>query len=305
MKRISCLLASLLAATAVARAQTSPSICPTAPSTLAVDLGTYHGSAWVTDADGRAAFAGVTRFDCSASTAMHAWQSCNFSICDLPDGDYGIHFSRMKPPAEIAFTLVGGMLRLAPTELAVQAGNYGIDATGSRVAVAFDLHGYALPWALEAWPGAAFHGTDTGKRGQAEGGVVTLSLYPATPYAVRFGDRTAVVVMAGFDGIPHLTQATGAAPGHPLRLEGNRLILRTAQLTVTPVAAGATWHAADMPPAPGPRTLVFAAASSIRLSDDQHATSETLSLDDDCRPSLGGGDGAHAFTVAGSTGCSR
>ncbi|MEJ0045679.1 MAG: hypothetical protein WDN04_05830 [Rhodospirillales bacterium] len=151
----------VLVAAASAPARAEPALCPTAPSTLAFDLGSYHGSAWITDADGRAAFAGGTRFDCPASTGLHAWQSCNFSVCDLPDGDYGLRFSRMKPPAEIAFTLSGGKLRLAPTELAVQAGNYGIDATGSRVAVTFDLRGYDLPWSLEAWPPPAFHGTDT------------------------------------------------------------------------------------------------------------------------------------------------
>jgi len=302
MRRIAILLTALLTAAgaAAAQPQSPPRLCPTAPSTVAFDLGTYHGSAWVTDADGRAAFPGLTRFDCPASTGRHAWEGCNFSVCDLPDGDYGLHFSRMKPPAEIAFTLTGGMVRLAPTELAVQAGNYGIDATGSRVSVVFELRGYALPWSLEAWPGGPFHGTDTGGRGQAEGDTVTLSLYPATPYAIRFGDQLSAELMMGFDGMPHLKPPGGAMRGHPLEIQHNHFVLRTAPLTIDATSAGTPWHAADMPPAPGPRTLVLPAGSSTLLTDDQHASSETVTLDDDCRPTR-----THAFTITSPPGCSR
>jgi hypothetical protein len=301
MKRLAALLAPplALAAAASVQAYAEPRICPTAASTLAFDLGNYHGSAWITDADGRAAFAGPTRFDCPATTGRHAWESCNFSVCNLPDGDYGLRFSRMKPPAEIAFTLTGGMVRLAPTELAVQAGNYGIDATGSRVPVSFDLHGYTLPWSLEAWPGGPFHGTDTGGRGQAQGDIVTLSLYPATPYAIRIGDQLSAVLILGFDAKPQLTQA-GAMRGHPLEVANNRLVLRTAPLTIEPTAPGTKWHTADLPPAPGPRTLVLAAGTSIVLTDDQHTTTETLTIDDDCRPTH-----TQAFTATSPAGCSR
>jgi len=298
MKNIPILLALFLAATGGATAQ--PRICPTAASTLTVDLGNYHGSAWITDADGRAAFAGPTRFDCPATTGQHAWQSCNFSVCDLPDGDYGLRFSRMKPPAEVAFTLTGGMLRLAPTELAVQAGNYGIDATSSRVPVFFDLHGYTLAWSLEAWQGGPFHGTDTGGRGQAQGDIVSLSLYPATPYVIHFGDQPSAVLMLGFDGKPQLMLATATVRGHPLEVANNRLVLRTAQLTIEPAATGTPWHTGDLSPAPGPRTLVLPAASSFTLTDDQHTTAETLTIDDDCRPTR-----TQAFTVSNPLGCSR
>jgi len=302
VKHLPALLAPLLAAASAATAQpqTAPHLCATAPSTLAFDLGNYHGSAWITDADGRAAFAGLTRFDCPASTGKHAWQGCNFSVCNLPDGDYGLHFSRMKPPAEIAFTLTSGMVRLAPTELAVQAGNYGIDITGSRVPVAFDLHGYTLPWSLEAWPGGPFHGTDTGGRGEAQGDTVTLSLYPATPYAIRFGDQLSAVLIVGFDASPKLTPPTGATRGHPLEVANNRLVLRTAALTIAPVPPNTNWHTADLPPAPGPRTLVLPAGTSFQLTDDQHGTSETLTIDDDCRPTR-----THAFTATSPAGCSR
>jgi hypothetical protein len=302
MKSNAAVLAALLAATSAAttQARAQPHICPTAASTLAVDLGNYHGSAWITDADGRGAFAGPTRYDCPATSGQHAWQSCNFSVCELPDGDYGLHFSRMKPPAEIAFALTGGMLRLAPTELAVQAGNYGIDATGSRVPVFFDLHGYTLTWSLEAWPGGPFHGTDTGGRGQTHGDIVSLSLYPATPYVIRFGNQPSAVLMLGFDGKPQLMPATAATHGRPLEIADNRLVLRTAQLTIEPAAPGTTWHTADLSPAPGPRTLVLPADSSFTLTDDQHNTTETLTIDDDCRPS-----GTHAFAVTNPPGCSR
>jgi hypothetical protein len=297
MKHIAALAAASLTATAPAYAQ--PRICPTAASTLAIDLGSYHGSAWITDADGRAAFAGPARYDCPATTGQHAWQSCNFSVCDLPDGDYGLRFSRVKPPAEVAFTLSGGMLRLAPTELAVQAGNYGIDATGSRVPVFFDLHGYTLAWSLEAWPGGPFHGTDTGGRGLAQGDVVSLSLYPATPYVIRFGDQPSAVLTLGFDGKPQLTAPTGSH-GHPLDIATNRLVLRTAQLTIDSATPGTPWHTGDLSPTPGPRTLVLPAGSSFTLTDDQHTTTENLTMDDNCRPA-----GTHAFTVGNPSSCSR
>ena len=302
MKCIPILLVTFLAATTAAMAQAlaQPRICPTAASTLAIDLGNYHGSAWITDAGGRAAFAGPTRYDCPATTGQHAWQSCNFSVCGLPDGDYGLRFSRMKPPAEVAFTLSGGMLSLAPTELAVQAGNYGIDATGSRVPVFFDLHGYSLAWSLEAWPGGPFHGTDTGGRGQAQGDIVSLSLYPATPYVIRFGDQPSTVLTLGFDGKPQLIPPIAAARGHPLEIVNNRLVLRAAPLTIEPATPGTAWHTADLSPAPGARTLVLPAGSSFTLTDDQHSSAETLTIDDDCRPTR-----THAFTVSNPAGCAR
>ena len=55
-----------------------------------------------------------------------------------------------------------------------------------------------------------------------------------------------------------------------------------------------------MPPTPGPRTLVLPAGASFVLTDDQHATTETLTIDDDCRPT-----GTHAFTVTSPAGCLR
>ncbi|MEJ0045680.1 MAG: hypothetical protein WDN04_05835 [Rhodospirillales bacterium] len=50
--------------------------------------------------------------------------------------------------------------------------------------------------------------------------------------------------------------------------------------------------------------MVFAASSSIRVSDDQHATSETLTLDDECHPTLSGA-GPSGFTVTAPLGCSH
>jgi hypothetical protein len=273
-----------------------PAICPTAPSTVAVDFGAYHGSVWVTDAAGKPPFDGTTRFDCPAKRVTRAWEGCGFSVCNLPDGTYGFRFSRIPPEARLQFSLSGGKIHLEPTRLAVQAGNYGIDATGSRVDVAFDLRGYDGPWAVEAWPGDAFHGTGTGGRGTADNGVVTLSLYPQTPYAIRVGDRTAAVITAGTDGSVQAAPAPGAK-GQPFRIKNGKLELRVARVMVSPASVGASWHVESQNATQGEQNVLVAADSAVRLFEETHASAEVLSVDDQCRAVLSGPAGGHMFRV--------
>jgi len=317
MKSRSLAATALCALTALpARAQPTPTICPTAPNTVAIDMGAYHGSAWVADADGKPAFPNA-RYECPASRVAHAWEGCSFSVCGLPDGDYAFRFTRAPPPADIAFTLQGGMVRMGATPLAVQVGNYGIDATSSTVKVVFELGGYTGAWAVEGFPAGTFHGLETGGRGQAADGAVTLNLYPATPYAVRFGEQTGAIVTAGYDGTLQLAAPTqpAASPASPakaphgagqvLALRRAHLVLRGANILVAPLTPNTSWRLQGGQPAQGAQTLRLPAASSVMLADTTHGASETITLDSNCHPTLSGG-AAHLFSASpavGSMGC--
>jgi hypothetical protein len=256
------------------------------------------------DGDGKAAFAGNTRFDCPAGTGAHAWEGCSFSVCNLPDGDYEFRFARAASAAPLAFSLQGGVLRLAPTPLAVQVGNYGIDATGSRVALNIDLNGYEGPWGLEAWPAPPFRGQDTHGRGTVSGGLVSLSVYPATPYALRFGDKPGAAVTVGLDGQPALVPAAKGAPPGPLRVSGGHLVLRTAQVTITPVDAKAAWHFAGGNTAHGPGTVKLPAGISLVLFDETHQETQSLALNGACAPTLAPATGRFTAAVQAG-GCQR
>lgn len=270
-----------------------PSICAPAPSTVTADFGAYRGDILVVDEDGRAAFARA-RFGCPTAAGAHRWEGCSFSLCNLPDGDYGFRFSRLPPQSMIAFTLRDGVVRMAPTPLAVQAGNYGIDATGSRVRVLIDLAGYTGPWQVEGWPGNGFMGSDTGNRGEAQGGSVALSLYPATPYAIRFGSDAIAQVSASFSGELRLADGRRNS-AHPLRLQGGRLVLRGARIAVTAKSGGGTWRVEQGTAEDG--KLVLPAGGDATLVDNATGAAATLTLDDTCRPAVSGA-GAAQFAVA-------
>ena len=302
MTRLCLILAPALLAAPAAWGQAAPTICPTAPNTLAMDLGAYHGSVWITDLDGKPATQGNARFDCPAKPVRYAWQGCNFSVCNLPDGDYSFRFSRLPPQAQIEFTLTHGMVRMAATPLAVQVGNYGIDATASRVPVAIDLHGYEGDWSVEGFPGGAFHGTQTDGRAQVQDGIAALSLYPATPYALRFGQTLVAVVSADFDGGLTLQGPPGLVLGHTLVKQGRLLRLRGASLAIAPKDEAAAWHIEAGASTTGPRSLFLPAGTRFTLFDETHATTEQVALDDACHATLAGTAAGHVFKLAPSPG---
>jgi hypothetical protein len=282
MKRIGIVLAALACLSGAAQAEShDPRVCETAASTIAFDLGHYRGAYLVTNADG-SHLGHETWHGCPpiSTTPQKIWFSCNFSLCDLPDGAYALRLA--DPPAAPAFTfrVRNTMLDLAASNAGAQVGNYGVDATGGQKRIAFDLQGYALNWSIAHWPGP-FTGNETKGRADHDAGKLLFQLYPGGPYIVSLAGARADLTVG----------PTGAAsvtpPGGPLRAQDNLVSLRGAAVTITPPAAS-TWTVGGIA-YHGPETLMLPAGAHLALTLE-NGTSQALTLDAACHATLAAGD---------------
>jgi len=260
------------------RAEPEPSVCDVAPSTITFALGAYRGPYLVTFADGaRLGHSGWQSCPPATQHREHSWEGCNFSLCDLKDGRYQISFADPPAAPTFHFAAKSGRISLDSSDLGIQAGFYGVDATGSRVNLTLDLHGYELPWSIAHWPGP-FRGHETHGRAMAANSQIIFSLYPGVPYAFRFGAaRTTVSV--GRAGAIHAT------PAGPLKVQGHTVALRVARLTVTPPAQGA-WSLDDTE-FQGPRDIVLPAGAAVSLQ--QGSARQSVTLDANCHAEIAAG----------------
>ena len=256
-----------------------PRVCPTAPSTIAFDLGTYRGGYLVTRADG-----GLLGHDgwqaCQAQSKNEKpWNSCNFSLCDLPDGGYALRFADAPAPAGFTFQARGGMLDLSPSKLGVQNGNYGVDATGARKPATVDLQGYALDWSIAHWPGP-FHGGETHGRAVHDAGRLVFSLYPGGPYALTIAGAHASLSVSEAGAL------TASPAGAALAVRGNVAWLRVAPVAIT-APDGAAWTIGGASYR-GPQTITLPAGAALALHSES-GSDQTVTLDGTCHPSSGDG----------------
>jgi hypothetical protein len=264
-----------------ARAQIKePRICPTTVSTVAFDLGAYRGAYLVTYADGSAlGAAGWQSCGAQPKGPERPWESCNFSICDAPDGGYQLRFADTPAPPVFTFKLAHGMVDLAASKAGQQVGNFGVDATGSRKQVAFDLQGYALAWSLAHWPGP-FLGGETHGRAVHDGGKLIFSLFAGGPYRLNFGGAHAQLSVAESGAV------TVAPAEGPLAVHGNAAWLRVAPVDITPPGSG-EWSIGGVAFA-GPQTLMVPAGAKLPLTQGG-ATVQTLTMDSGCHPGIEAG----------------
>ena len=269
------------ALTGAAYAQThDPRVCPTAPSTIAFDLGFYRGPYLITRADGT--LLGNDGWQSCAAQSKgpeKPWNSCNFSLCDLPNGGYVLWFADAPAPPAFKFRAQSGMLDMTPSKLGEQNGNYGVDATGSRKPVAIDLQGYTLDWSIAHWAGP-FHGGETHGRAVHDAGKLIFALYPGGPYAFTIGGAHAGVTVSQ-TGVVEAAPAMG-----PLAIRNNVAMLRTSPILITPPdpaawsIGGAIYQ--------GPQTLVLPAGATLAVRSDNRAD-QTLTLSAACQPSMPAG----------------
>jgi hypothetical protein len=263
-------------------------ICPTAPSTIAIDLGYYRGAWLVSRADGSLLeHAGWQ--SCppqSPKGNQKPWESCNFSLCDLEDGVYLLRFADPPAPAALTLRVHNGLLDMVPAKLAVQVGNFGVDATGGAKRIGFDLQGYALDWSIAHWPGP-FLGGETHGRGVHYAGKLVFGLYPSGPYRLTVAGAAAELTVAE-GGTVTATPANG-----PLSAAGNVVTLRAAPVAITPPDAG-QWFINGIA-YEGPQTLMLPAGGSFALGRQTGAT-QVLKLDPACHPAIA--DGAFKAALA-------
>jgi hypothetical protein len=266
--------AAILATTSPCRAD-EPSVCDVAPSTITFALGAYRGPYLVTFADGtRLGHTGWQSCPPAPPGRERSWEGCNFSLCDLQNGRYQINFA--DPPAAPTFRFAAklGRISLDPSNLGLQVGFYGVDATGSHVNLTLDLRGYTLPWSIAHWPGP-FHGNETHGRAVALNGQLVFSLFPGVPYAFRFGTATATVTLDGAGAIT-------AEPGGPLTIQGRTAILRASKITIAPPEPGA-WSLNDTN-FDGPQTVALPAGASVTLH--QGNVQQSVALDASCHATI-------------------
>jgi hypothetical protein len=286
MKYLAAAALCLAAPAALASDDKSPRICPTQANVAAVDLGHYFGVYMVTRPQG-AALAPGTWQACPPPRpgAQLAWETCNFSLCNLPEGAWQVRFSDQPASAYLSFSVDSkGVLTAPDSDFLQQVGHFGIDATGFHKPVRFDLRGYSQGWNVELWPEPEFRGSETNGRGGTFRDYVVLSLYPHTPYRLRFGEHVAATIVVNKFGAPESVSSGGA-----LRDQAGILQLRAVKLRVTPPAGGWQLEGTTML---GVQDMVLPANSSFRLHGAAGEAAE-LTLDAACKPSVTG----HGFTA--------
>jgi hypothetical protein len=248
-----------------------PSVCEVAPSTVTFALGPYRGPYLVTTESGaRIGHSGWQICPPVPAGRERSWDGCNFSICDLPDGRYRINFADPPAAPTFQFSVASGRITLDTTPFAVQAGFYGVDATGTHRDLIIDLKGYSLPWSIAHWPGP-FHGTDTLRRGVAVNQLVGFSLYPNVPYELHFSGAQAAVSL-------NQSGAVTVPPNGPLALHGRIAALRVAKVNIAPPGAG-TWTL-DGTEFEGAQDIILPAGAAVTLR--QGDARQTLTLDAAC-----------------------
>lgn len=244
-----------------ARAQTEslpPRVCPTQLSTPVVDLGHYRGAYLVTNGDGSR----LGQEDWHACPPApvgggreNAWESCNFSMCNLPEGNYAVRVTDAPGKPLFTFHTHKGFVFLDPGGLVFPAGNYGVDATGAMRPFTLDLQGYALDWHIAHWP-AAFTGRDTHGRATHDGQTLKFMLFAGQDYSISFAGAQAHVTLDA-QGNPQLT------PGGPLTVRNGAAALRgTAVAVAAPAGAGWSANGIDFT---GPQTLIVPPGAAITL----------------------------------------
>ena len=174
--------------------------CPVVPNVPTVDLGHYRGAYRVLEGDGTPLGGWQVCPVPSGTGRPNAWETCSFSLCGLSDGAYAVRFSPVKGAKALNLNVQRGMLALPTTDLGVQNGNYGLDASGAAVPVVIDVAGYAGDWWISEWPGP-FHGMDTGQRAEVVGGKLKFMLFPGVTYQLRFGDAVGTLTPAADGGL--------------------------------------------------------------------------------------------------------
>ncbi len=265
-----------------AHAEPKPArVCPTSPSTVAIDLGYYRGAWLVSRADGSLlGHAGWQSCQPRSDIGKEKpWDSCNFSLCDLEDGGYVFRFADAPAPPALTLKIRNGLLDMAPATFATQVGNYGVDATGGAKRIDFELQGYALDWSIAHWPGP-FVGGETHGRGLHFAGKLLFDLYPGGPYRLTVAGAAAALTVAD-DGTVAASPANG-----PLRGAGKVVSLRAAPVAITPPDAG-QWFINGIA-YQGPQTLILPAGGSFALGQQTGAT-QSLKLDPACHPAIADG----------------
>jgi hypothetical protein len=281
MKYPAALLCLIAPAAMAANDDPTPRVCATRLSTASVDLGHYFGVYEVTKPDGTVLAPGKWQACPPPKPGPpRPWESCNFSLCHLPEGDWQVRFSSLPAAAYLSFNIdKRGIIHTGASDFLQQVGNYGIDATGFFHRVTFDLQGYTLGWNVDLWPGPEFQGKQTNGRGTVFEDQVVLSLYPHTPYAIRFGKNVATTLTVNKHGAPE-----SVTPGGALRAEGGVVKLRVTSIRVTPPSANWQLEGTTML---GPQDLILPAGATYRLHGADGQSAE-LSLDGSCTPSLTG-----------------
>lgn len=294
MRRALLLAALLWPAAAPAQqdpqAQKPPRVCPTQLSTPSVDLGFFRGAYEVTYADG-------ARLGQESWHACHpapvgggpekSWDSCTFSMCDLPEARFAVRVADTPAPPLFTFRIYKHYLFLDHSDIVAPAGNYGVDATGALVKLPINLQGYALDWHIAHWP-EIFQGRETHGRATHDGPVLTVQLYPGGPYDIAFAGAHAAVSI-GAD------RRVSVAPGGPLTLRDGVAVLRLAHVAITPPEGA--WSA-DGTAFTGAQTLLLPAGSQLHLRSAGGAE-QILALDGACALHPGPGP----FTATSGQGC--